>query len=395
MSIVSKITNISPELKRARLAIFGIFALNGFLLSLWAVHIPAVLEKTGTSHGVLGILLLLLGGGAFAGMQAGGLLADRFGSRRMVLFYALWISVFFVPIAFATSPLLLGAALVLFGFGNGGIDVSMNLQAAALEEKYGRPIMSAFHAMFSIGTFAGSVFGAFMLGAHFGLTATFVICGLFGIAAVFACRPFLLRHVAKANDHVEGEHEKAALSKKIYGKVLLLGSIAFLLMLSEGVANDWSALQIKEGLGLPESQAAFGFAAFAILMTAGRFSADWVSHRFGALAIVRWGSLVAALGMLIVVLSHSLWLTLVGWGLFGLGLSGCAPQLFTAAGKLSKAKQGVIMSRVVGMGYIGLLAGPAIIGGIAQIVPLTTALVLPLVFLLVSAAAAKKIFANG
>ncbi|MDB5183853.1 MAG: Membrane protein mosC [Candidatus Saccharibacteria bacterium] len=385
-------------LVRARIAIFGIFALNGLLLALWAVHIPAVLEKTGTTHAILGILLLLLGGGAFVGMQLGGHLADRFGSRRMVIFYSLWLSILFIPIAFATNPILLGLALALYGFGNGGVDVSMNLQAAALEEKYGRPIMSAFHAMFSIGTFTGSVVGAFVLGIHVGIPTTFILFGVLGVIITFACRPFLLHHVTKSEDHIKGEdeaHIKSTFSKKIYARILLLGSIAFLLMLSEGIANDWSALQIKERLNLSDSQAAFGFAAFAILMTTGRFGADWISNKFGALAVVRYGSLIAAIGMIFVLLSHTLWLTLLGWGFFGLGLSGCAPQLFSAAGKISRAKQGVIMSRVVGMGYIGLLAGPAIIGGATQFIPLTLAMILPLSFLLISAIAAGKIFSTS
>jgi len=126
-------------------------------------------------------------------------------------------------------------------------------------------------------------------------------------------------------------------------------------------------------------------------MTIGRFSADKVAHHFSPVAVLRYGSAIAAVGMAFVFSSNVLWLTLAGWGLFGLGLSGSVPQLFTAAGKLSKAKQGVIMSRVVGMGYIGLLAGPAIIGGLSQLIPLTVAMLLPLSFMVIAAVFAKRI----
>ncbi len=159
--------------------------------------------------------------------------------------------------------------------------------------------------------------------------------------------------------------------------------MAFLLMLAEGTANDWSALQAVEDLGRSAASASLAYAAFAVAMTAGRFAADPVAHRFGPVSVVRVGSALAAVGMLVVVLSPTAGgfpLTLLGWVVFGLGLSGIVPQIFTAAGNLGVANPGVTISRVVSAGYVGLLAGPAVIGWLAGGVGLTTALVLPLVF---------------
>lgn len=168
-------------------------------------------------------------------------------------------------------------------------------------------------------------------------------------------------------------------------RVVLLGGVAFALMLCEGVANDWSALQVQERLDSPASVAALAFGAFSATMTLGRFVADRVSARIGSAGVIRYGTLMAAVGMGTVMASPVLPLTLAGWALFGLGLSGAVPQLFTAAGNLDSGSPGADMSRVVGLGYLGFLAGPACIGWVSEATSLTTAMAVPLVCVLVAA----------
>jgi MFS family permease len=380
------------NIKRARIAIVSIFGLNGLLLAIWAVYIPVILFSTHTSSTALGLLLLLMGGGAFCGMQAGGHLADKFGSKRLVVVNAIWISFAIIPIGFVNSVGQLAIVLVALGFGSGGLDVSMNLQAAAIEEQYNRPLMSSFHAVFSIGTFLGSGLGALLLAQRLSPSTTFLLFGILGVLITLVATPFMLAGTLLAQDHVPTEGAiHPHLSHKIWIRVLLLGGIAFMLMLSEGVANDWSALQLKRDLGASAAHAALGYAAFSSMMTFGRFTADRIARTFGPVSVVRYGSLIAALGMLIVVTSDMYPLSLIGWGIFGLGLSGCVPQLFTAAGKLSTRNQGVVMSRVVGIGYIGLLAGPAVIGWASLFMSLSNALIIPLVFTVITAVGAKKI----
>jgi MFS family permease len=150
-------------------------------------------------------------------------------------------------------------------------------------------------------------------------------------------------------------------------------------MLAEGVANDWSALQIKQRLGEPSAVAAFGYGAFAVTMTVARLFGDRLASRLGAMRTVRFGSLLGALGLTAVVLSSNLALTVVGWAVLGLGLSGCIPLIFSAAGNLPTNSRGVVMSRVVALGYFGLLAGPGVIGWTSQATTITLALIIPLV----------------
>ncbi len=385
------LTTLDPaRLRRARAAVFGVFAVNGFLLAAWVVHIPAISARTGISHATLGSLLLVLAGGALIGMQIAGPLADRWGSRRMVAVAGLVLSAAAIGPGLATDAVGLAVALAVFGLGNGALDVSMNTQAVHVERSYGRPIMSAFHALFSLGGVAGSLLGAATLAAGWPPLTTLSGAAVIGAATVLACVPALLpheRHDAREESAVDAPNRDRTGTRR----VLTLGATAFALFLAEGVANDWSTLQVKEHLGASESTAALAFGAFAVMMTVGRFAADRVAARFGPVAVVRYGTLVAAAGLAVVTTSSLVPLTLAGWAVFGLGLSGCIPQIFTAAGNLHTGAPGVTMSRVVGMGYLGLLAGPALLGWLTEVMPLTLTLVVPLVLVLVASRFAGQV----
>ncbi|MGN5239493.1 MFS transporter [Rhodococcus sp. SJ-3] len=372
-------------LTRARAAVFTVFGVNGFLLAMWVVHIPVVQQRVGVGHAALGTLLLALAVGALMGMQATGYLADRFGSNRTTVVFAAILAVAVIGPGLATAPWQLAVALVVFGFANGALDVSMNSQAVLVERRYHRPIMAAFHGLFSMGGIAGSLVGAATLAAGIDPPVTLAAAGAAGLAAILWAAPHLVR--SEPTPHAPAESRAGGYSMR----VILLGGVAFGLMLSEGVANDWSALQVKEHLGASDSVAALAFGAFSATMTLGRFVADRVSARIGGVAVVRYGTLVAAAGMALVMTSPWVPLTLSGWALFGLGLSGAVPQIFTAAGNIATGTPGKNMSRVVGLGYIGFLAGPAAIGWISEVSSLTAAMVVPLVCVLVAAALAPAL----
>lgn len=367
--------SVDPSLRLARASVFAIFGVNGFLLAMWVVHIPTITERTDVSKATLGGLILLLAGSALIGMQVAGPLADRFGSRRLVALSAIAVSATVIGPALANNTVGLGIALIAFGFGNGALDVSMNSQAVHVERAYGRPIMSAFHALFSCGGLAGALLGAATLAVGLDVRLSLAIAALIGLAVTAIASRHLLPHVHQ-------EHSEQQTKSRISTKVLALGAIAFALLLAEGVANDWSTLQVKEHLGASDAIAAVAFGAFSLMMTLGRFTADRVSRAFGAVAVVRYGALIASSGLAVVMASDWVALTIVGWALFGLGLSGGVPQIFSAAGNLSIGSAGANMSRVFGMGYIGLLAGPALIGWLTKLMPLTTALAVPLVAVL-------------
>ncbi|MFD1830952.1 MFS transporter [Streptomyces desertarenae] len=376
-------------LRPARLATFAYFALNGFLMGMWVVHIPVVEDRTGVGHAVLGWLLLLLGGGAFAGMRLTGPLADRLGARTVVPAGAALCSAALVLPALATDAWTLGAALLLFGFGNGCLDVAMNAHAVQVERGYRRPVMSAFHAVFSVGGVLAALVGARTLSWGWSAPATLAGVGALGLLAAVLAAPALLPREPAGEPREATAAEKGPRARRATPpRIRTLAVLALMLMLSEGVANDWSVLAMRDVLGASEATAALAYGAFATAMTAGRLLADPVAARFGPVAVVRHGSVLAAAGLTAVVLSPWIPLALVGWAVFGAGLSGCVPQLFSAAGHADPEAAGVNVSRVAGLGYLGMLAGPAVIGPLTHLVPLNTAFLLPVALCAAAACAA-------
>ncbi|MEV7796242.1 MFS transporter [Streptomyces sp. NPDC087512] len=371
----------------ARASTFAYFILNGTLLGMWVVQIPAIEDQVGITHAALGGFLVLLGVGAFAGMQLGGRLSDRLGTRTVVPLAGVLCSATLVLPGLAREPWALGAALLVFGFGNGTLDVSMNAHAVQVEEAYQRPVMSAFHATFSVGGVLAALAGAAAIDLGWGTATTLSTAACIGVIVALASTRGLLPAMSTAPE-VDADGEPEAQKRAVPARIWLMAVLALLIMLCEGAANDWSVLHLKTVLGAPESTAAFAYGTFAATMTIGRLLADRVSARFGPIAVLRYGSSLAAVGITLVALSPWIWAALAGWALFGLGLSGCIPQLFSAAGHADPAAAGTNVSRVAGLGYVGMLAGPAVIGWMTHLMPLNQAFLLPALFCATAAAAA-------
>jgi MFS family permease len=377
---------MARSLRAGRMATFAYFALNGFLMGMWVVHIPAVEHRAGISHAVLGWLLLLLGGGAFAGMQIVGPLTDRFGARAVVPASAALCSAAVVLPGLATNVWMLGTALLVLGFGNGCLDVSMNAHAVQVERGYRRPVMSAFHASFSIGGVLAALVGARTLSWGWSPVVTLGAAMALGLAGTALGAPALLRP-----ERVHAVETPAAVTKSrrwTPRRIWVLAALALMLMLCEGVANDWSVLHLRDVLDAPAATAALAYGAFSTAMTVGRLFADRVAARFGPVAIVRYGASIAVLGLTAAALSPWIPLALAGWAVFGIGMSGCIPQLFSAAGHTDQNAAGANVSRVAGLGYLGMLAGPAIIGPLTHFIPLNLTFFLPAAFCVIAACTA-------
>ena len=392
------------SLRAARAATFVYFVLDGTLMGLWLVQIPAVERRVGISHATLGSLLVLLGLGAFLGMQVAGRLADRLGTRVVVPAAGVLCAAALVLPGLARNPWALAGALLVFGFGNGGLDVSMNAHAVHVEKAYNRPVMSAFHATFSVGGVIAALIGARATGAGLSPAATLGVAGAVGaVIALLPMRSLLpstpdaagIPLVAEPESApVEGRAKASAAStasargRRVPRRIWILAALALMCMLCEGVANDWSALDAKNILGATAGTAAFAYGTYAATMTIGRLLADRVSARIGPAAVLRYGASAGAVGLTIVAFAPWIWMALAGWALFGLGLSGCVPQLFSAAGHTDPAAAGTNVSRVAGLGYIGMLAGPAVIGWLTRLTALNHTFLLPALLLVVAAVTA-------
>lgn len=359
---------------RARRSTFVIFALNGFLLGMWVVNIPEIRDRTGASTSTLGYLLLLLGGTALLGMQGGGRLIDRFGSRVVTTVAALALSVCLVGPGLATNVAGLAVALGVLGIFNGTIDVAQNAQAVEVERAYGRPIISAFHAFFSLGGLLAALVGGGLISVGADVRWTLAGSGVAGVLVTLAARPALLPPSQATTREAGAPRVRAPWNLR----VVVLALLAFMLLLSEGVAYDWSTVHLHDSLDASKSVAAYAFGAFSVAMTVVRLLADRVVARIGAAAYVQRAALVGALGLLGAALAPTAPVAIVAWAVFGVGLAGCVPQFFSAAGNIDPSAAGTYLARVTGTGYLGLLAGPAIIGILTNWVPLTTAFAVPI-----------------
>ncbi|TDD73394.1 MFS transporter [Actinomadura darangshiensis] len=386
---------MAGPLRAGRAATFASFALNGFLMGMWIVHIPEIEHRTGIDHAVLGRLLLLLGAGAVAGMRIAGPLTDRAGARTVVPLGAALCSAALVLPGTAANAWTLGAALTVLGIGNGVLDVAMNAHAVQVERGYGRPVMSAFHAAYSIGGVLAALAAARTLTWDWPPAAALGAAAALGIAAAAAIRPALLRSGPAPDTAVPDTVPDAAPGtavrterRRTPRRIWRLALLALMIMLCEGVANDWSVLHLRTVLDAPAGTAAIAYGAFSVAMTTGRLLADRVTARYGPVAVLRHGAALAAIGLAAGALSPWVALAITGWAVFGAGLSGCVPQLFSAAGHHDRAAAGANVSRVAGLGYLGMLAGPGVIGPLTHVMPLNLTFFLPVAFCVAASAAA-------
>ena len=384
---------MNDSLRGARIATFVYFSLCGTLMGTWVVNIPAVEERVGITHATLGGLLVLLGLGAFIGMQVAGPLTDRLGARVVVPATGVLCGATLVLPGLPRDPWTLAGALLVFGFCNGCLDVSMNAHAVHVEKAYGRPVMSAFHATFSVGGVLAALVGAAAASAGLSPAAGMAAVGALGVAVALVSARALLP-TAPVDAEAEAEPGPARERRGTGRRIWILAGLALMVMLCEGAANDWSALHLKDVLGAPASTAAFAYGTFAATMTIGRLLADRLVTRFGSMAILRYGAATATVGITVVAVAPWIWAAFAGWALFGLGLSGCVPQLFSAAGHADPSAAGANVSRVAGLGYVGMLAGPAVIGWLTHLVALNHAFLL-LTLMCASTAVAAGILRTG
>jgi MFS family permease len=349
----------APALRRARLATATLFFANGCGLGSWVPHIPDVKIWHGLSEGALGLALLVIAAGAVAALPVAGALTARLGSRPISRGAALWFCIVLPSPLLAPDMGWLLASFVLLGIGSGALDVAMNAHAVLIEERYGRPIMSSFHGLFSLGGLVGSALagGAAELGVppveH--LTAA---AAILAAAVLIAWRGLL---------PTPPGGDAGPLFALPRGHFVVLGAIAFVALLAEGAMGDWSAVYIRMNLGAAASAAAYGFAAFSLAMAIGRLTGDRLVARLGATAVLIGGALIGAGALAAALVTAHALAAVLGFAGMGLGLSNVIPIVFSAAGRLPGLAPGIGIAAVSTTGYFGFLAGPPLIGLLAEV----------------------------
>ena len=354
----------SRTVRRATRAVYAVFILSGFAFASWASRIPSIRDALDLSPRTLGLVLLAIAVGSVVSMPLAGVVVGRLGTARTVAVMALVAA---AGLATAGLGYPVGVAVVLVGLfalgvGNGTWDVAMNVEGSAVEQELRRAIMPRFHAGFSVGTVAGALIGAGMVAL--GVSATVHLVGVAAFVAIavpLAVRDFLPDVDARPED----AERRNPLTAWTEPRTVLIGLFVFAAAFTEGTGNDWLAVATIDGYGAPAALGSLTFALFLAAMTLGRWFGPAALDRYGRVPTLRVLSLTALVGLALVVWGGSLPVAMAGailWGLgtalgFPVGMSAASDDPHRAAGRVSV---------VATVGYVAFLAGPPLIGFLAD-----------------------------
>jgi predicted MFS family arabinose efflux permease len=344
---------LSHDRPETRLATRLAFLVAGFGLACWAPLVPFAKQRLAVDDATLGLLLFCIGIGSVVAMQFTGALSARYGAKLAIVAGGLGLAVILPFLSAVTSPSALAIALLGFGASLGSLDVAMNIHGVEVERAAGRPLMSGFHALFSIGGFAGATLMTFLLSWHLPPLASTLCCAAIMLVVVLIARPRLL---------TGAQGEKGPLLVMPRGIVLLIAGLAAAVFLTEGALLQWSALLITSTGLTSEAKGGVGYMLFAIAMTAGRLTGDAVTARFGDRATLFWSGILAVAGFVVLLTAPIAALAMAGFLLIGLGASNIVPVLFRKAGSQTVMPPALAISAMTTAGYAGNLVGPAAIG---------------------------------
>ena len=367
------------NLSRAKLATHLAFFATGFGIASWAPLIPYVKERAGYNDAQLGLILLCLGVGSLIAMPLTGWLSARYGSKPMVIIGGLGFGLFFPFLALSVDAWALAATLLVLGASAGTLDVSMNVHAVEVERIADRPIMSAFHALFSVGGIVGA--GGVTLLLSYGLSpfTCALTSGAITIAATLLAWPRLLS--------ARGAPVALVIP---HGVVVLLAILIAIMFLVEGALLDWGALLLIEMKLSNAAQGGLGYVLFSVAMTIGRLYGDAVVTRIGNRMALVYGGLLTVVGIGILIISPTLTQAIIAFIIIGFGASNLVPVIFRLAGAQTFMPSALAIAAVTTTGYAGILLGPALIGFVSQQTNLRFSFVLLALFVALIPLAAKR-----
>ena len=359
---------------RWRIAIFAIFLSSGLSIATWASRVPSIGAALEIDKAQIGLLLLGMGISSIVGISTGPVVMARTGARLGMLIGMLMFGSGVALIGLGTDVLgsvpVVIVGMILFGFGNGSVDVMMNVEATAIEQQMGKTILPVFHAFFSFGTVlgAGAGAGAALLGlnvaAHAGIISAIILT-----AAVVCFFQVPVREAALDPVPDEkpswGRRMHTALEAWREPRTYALGVVMLGMSFAEGGANDWIALGVVEGHGEEVGMGALALTVFSVGMTVVRLFGGPLVDRFGRVAVLRVLAVAAASGILLFILADALPLVLLGAALWGIGASLGFPLGMSAAAD-DPAKAAARVSAAATIGYVAFLGGPPVLGVISE-----------------------------
>jgi MFS family permease len=354
-----------PRLEIAKVAVGVTFATNGLAYAGWLARAPAARADLHLSPAGFGLLLLCMSVAAIAAIPLAGPLVQWVGAARAVLLGSMSVVLGLVALgagaALGSVPLA-GVGLVFAGMGNSTWDVAMNVEGADVERRLGRTVMPRFHAGFSLGTVIGAGFSAGAAAIGLPLSAQLFITAALAAGTMIVMVRRFVPYVAMPR---EERRSISALQAWRNPRTLLIGLIMLGFGFTEGTANDWLAISMVDGYHATETIGAIGFGTFVAAMTLGRMFGGQAIERWGRVAVLRLTAVSAALGLLLVASSVTVPLALVGTVFWGVGASLGFPIGMSSAAD-DPVRAAVNVSVAGAIGYGAFLAGPPLIGFLAQ-----------------------------
>jgi predicted MFS family arabinose efflux permease len=348
------------DLRAARLATTVAFIGAGFAFASWASRIPAVRERLDLSPSALGLVLFAIAAGSITSLPMSGSIIARIGCRRTLAIMAVILGVGLLVVAFGYSAGIpvLATGLFLLGFATGGWDVAMNVHAAAVEQHLDRPIMSRFHAGYSLGTVGGALVGAAAVALHVSITIHLAsVAVIVVIVTSAAARRFMDERASFAREESSSRTRSAWRERR----TLLIGVFVLAFAFAEGTANDWISVAAIDGYGASGAVAGVVYALFLSSMSIGRWFGPALLTRYGRVPVVRTLGALGTVGVLLFVFSPSLAAAVVGAVLWGAGVSLGFP-VGMSAGADEPRHAAARVSVISSIGYCAFLAGPPLIG---------------------------------
>lgn len=368
--------HVHDPFRRAQLAIGALFFSLGFQYATWASRLPAIKGRLGLTAGQVGLLLMATGIGAAAAFPLVAMLMRRLGSRRLSLLSAFGLTLLLIPLSvmpnYPVALLIMGVDGALVAC----LNVAMNAQGAALEAVHERNAMAKLHATFSGGSLGAALLASGMNSVTSTVAVHFATAAVLLLLLTAYARPGLLtQEQATAKSEATADEAAGAdnTSEEKKGKsrskwtvptrmTLWMGAAMAFGTITEGAMNDWSAIYMKDVAKASAELAPMGIAVVSVMMVLARLFADGWRSRWGDGLIVRAGSALAGAGLALALLSGGIVPALIGFAAVGLGIAAVTPCVYVAAaGQGSDA-----LTLVATMGTTGLLAGPPVIGFIAN-----------------------------
>jgi MFS family permease len=350
--------------------VMGIFLVHGLVVSTWVSRIATIKTALAIGDGALGLALLGTAIGSVIAIPVCGAFVARHGSRVAARWSGIGFCGALILPAFAHDSVTLFAALLAYGAFAGANDVAINAQAVSTEKQLGTATISRFHAMFSFGGILGAAAGAVIAARGIPVPVHFAIAAALSLAVSL----YSSRHTLDAREKV-GPRGRLSL-RRMPAALVALAAIGFCMFLSEGAIADWTAVYLKQVLGAGEGLAPAGYAVFSAAMAVFRFAGDGITNRIGRTSTIRAGALLAAAGLAFAVCVHSPYWALAGFAAAGAGFSSIVPLVFAAGGRIPSVNAGVGVATVSGIGYLGFLIGPPLIGFVSEVTSLRVGLML-------------------